>query len=494
MCASRESCADSRPITLDDLKNGTQHADVIGVGGASGGEHGPWQIPYGALVPEQVDNVLAAGRCVSAEIRMADLVRLIPNCFVTGQAAGVAAAVSVRRRLPATPCRCPAGATDPPRTGGLPRVTVQETHDAGREAPQCEQVVHRWRWTANHWRWAVSHWLGQTDRGADWQCHPALFAGEHDRLVALCAGSESAGVGRCGAWHAHDFADGCARTRGRDLGRLAEAVVLSLGLPDRLLRDGASWLGRKAGLRLPRIPVLGGALAILILAGACLGYPILLWTDPLALWSNAMGVGRAATGWAALVGMGAFVGILCVSVLWPHSWCTRICPLGGMQDWMARGKATLVPLTLPSREPHTKSTKERRVRSSQERVPRRVLIGGALGAAWGWSQIHTAASTERPLRPPGAAMENQFTSLCMRCGNCLRACPTGILSLASLQHGLAGWLSPVVTYDTDYCLESCNRMHDRLSKRGVELCPGGTETPGRNGCAASGHERLPAGR
>jgi hypothetical protein len=68
----------------------------VGIGGASNGEHGPWEIPYGALVPEAVDNVLAAGRCVSAELRMADLVRLIPNCFVTGQAAGVAAAVAVR--------------------------------------------------------------------------------------------------------------------------------------------------------------------------------------------------------------------------------------------------------------------------------------------------------------------------------------------------------------------------------------------------------------
>jgi hypothetical protein len=39
--------------------------------------------------------MLAAGRCISAEMRMADLVRLIPNCFVTGHAAGVAAAVAV---------------------------------------------------------------------------------------------------------------------------------------------------------------------------------------------------------------------------------------------------------------------------------------------------------------------------------------------------------------------------------------------------------------
>jgi len=52
----------------------------------------------GALLPieEAVDSVLAAGRCISAEMRMADLVRLIPNCFVTGHAAGVAAAVAVQ--------------------------------------------------------------------------------------------------------------------------------------------------------------------------------------------------------------------------------------------------------------------------------------------------------------------------------------------------------------------------------------------------------------
>ena len=83
-------------LPIPDLKNETRFPDVIGVGGASNGEHGPWQIPYGALVPETIDNVLAAGRCISAEMRMADLVRLIPNCFVTGHAAGVAAAVAVQ--------------------------------------------------------------------------------------------------------------------------------------------------------------------------------------------------------------------------------------------------------------------------------------------------------------------------------------------------------------------------------------------------------------
>ena len=83
-------------VTLDDLRAGTQFPDVIGVGGASGANHGPWQIPYGALLPVKVDNLLAAGRCIDAETRMADLVRLIPNCFVTGHAAGVAAAVATQ--------------------------------------------------------------------------------------------------------------------------------------------------------------------------------------------------------------------------------------------------------------------------------------------------------------------------------------------------------------------------------------------------------------
>jgi len=85
-----------KTVMLADLDAGTRFPDSIGVGGSGDGKGREWQIPYGALVPEKIDNVLAAGRCISAELRMADLVRLIPNCFVTGHAAGVAAAVAVQ--------------------------------------------------------------------------------------------------------------------------------------------------------------------------------------------------------------------------------------------------------------------------------------------------------------------------------------------------------------------------------------------------------------
>ncbi len=81
-------------LKMSDVKAGTRFPDVVAVGGAWSGDHQEWQIPYGALVPKHVDNVLAAGRCISGETLMSDLIRVIPNCFVTGHAAGVAAAVA----------------------------------------------------------------------------------------------------------------------------------------------------------------------------------------------------------------------------------------------------------------------------------------------------------------------------------------------------------------------------------------------------------------
>jgi len=85
-----------KTLTLKDARAGTVYPDVIGVGGADGAQKDQWQIPYRALVPKKLDNLLAAGRCISGEQPMADLLRLIPACFVTGHAAGVAAAMSVK--------------------------------------------------------------------------------------------------------------------------------------------------------------------------------------------------------------------------------------------------------------------------------------------------------------------------------------------------------------------------------------------------------------
>lgn len=83
-------------LKMSDVLGGARFPDVVAVGGAWNGDHQEWQIPYGALVPKNVDNLLAAGRCISGEPLMSDLIRVIPNCFITGHAAGAAAAVAVK--------------------------------------------------------------------------------------------------------------------------------------------------------------------------------------------------------------------------------------------------------------------------------------------------------------------------------------------------------------------------------------------------------------
>jgi hypothetical protein len=85
-----------KTLSLADVKNGTRCPDVVAVGGFTKPEGEEWHIPYGTLVPRKVDNLLTAGRCMSAALKTADNIRLIPVCFATGHAAGVAAAVAAK--------------------------------------------------------------------------------------------------------------------------------------------------------------------------------------------------------------------------------------------------------------------------------------------------------------------------------------------------------------------------------------------------------------
>ena len=55
-----------------------------------------FQIPYGIMVPEKVENLLVAGRCVAGDPISHAAVRSMMCCTVTGQGAGVAAAVSIK--------------------------------------------------------------------------------------------------------------------------------------------------------------------------------------------------------------------------------------------------------------------------------------------------------------------------------------------------------------------------------------------------------------
>lgn len=54
-------------------------------------------IPYRCLLPKGIEQLLVAGRCVSADSTAAGAIRVIPPCMGMGEAAGVAAALSIKR-------------------------------------------------------------------------------------------------------------------------------------------------------------------------------------------------------------------------------------------------------------------------------------------------------------------------------------------------------------------------------------------------------------
>ena len=58
----------------------------------AGQSHG---IPYRCLIPKGIENLLVAGRCLSAERAVQGATRVMPYAFATGEAAGLAAALSL---------------------------------------------------------------------------------------------------------------------------------------------------------------------------------------------------------------------------------------------------------------------------------------------------------------------------------------------------------------------------------------------------------------
>lgn len=87
-------------ILFDDLKKGKKYEDVIAVTPAmhcfnNPGEEVPMQIPYRSLVPEKLDNLIAAGRCLSSDVQAHNWLNLIPHSVATGEAAGVAAYLAI---------------------------------------------------------------------------------------------------------------------------------------------------------------------------------------------------------------------------------------------------------------------------------------------------------------------------------------------------------------------------------------------------------------
>jgi hypothetical protein len=92
-------------LTEHDVKNEARFDDSIGIFPEFLDAHGVVimpttgryiQVPYRIILPQKVENLLVAGRCVSADRTAFAATRQMMCCTVTGQGAGIAAAVSLK--------------------------------------------------------------------------------------------------------------------------------------------------------------------------------------------------------------------------------------------------------------------------------------------------------------------------------------------------------------------------------------------------------------
>ena len=103
---------------------------------------------------------------------------------------------------------------------------------------------------------------------------------------------------------------------------------------------------------------------------------------------------------------------------------------------------------------------------------RTLLAAGAGGLAAGALLavgVRPAEADPRLLRPPGAQDEAAFLSRCLRCSECMKACPTSGLQPTLGQAGIEGFWTPVLVPRIGYCDHGCAACG--------QVCPSGAIPP-----------------
>lgn len=228
--------------------------------------------------------------------------------------------------------------------------------------------------------------------------------------------------------------------------------------PTGFLAELTGKLRPGAKSRFVSMPRFGEILLFLTLGGALLGYPLFLWMDPLCFFNGFFSVWHMPATTVSLLPAIGLIAVVTLSIWRPNSWCYRICPLGVFQE--LTGKAWR----------HIHSKKESAVASIEaghkpdlgfgRRLFMSLVAGGVAGFA-----VRNVLGRKNVIRPPGAISEGKFTGICIRCGNCVRACPKKIIFPDAGQSGLAGLLTPILMFEPEYCAEWCNEC--------TKVCPTG---------------------
>lgn len=205
-----------------------------------------------------------------------------------------------------------------------------------------------------------------------------------------------------------------------------------------------------------------------------------------------------------------FLGLIALNWSAERFWCCYLCPLGGLLGWLSRYSLLRREVHQPCKQcglcnaqcptgtidpengfrsdpaecvvctncvkscnqgdvafhwqlPHWKPV----VKQSYDPSRREALVTMATaitGAALAGIEPIARRSPEHLIRPPGATLTD-FESLCVRCGECVRVCPTQGLQPSLLEGGWQNIMTPHLVARLGYCVYNCTAC--------IQSCPSG---------------------
>lgn len=218
--------------------------------------------------------------------------------------------------------------------------------------------------------------------------------------------------------------------------------------PTRVLCDGAAQFDRLNWMR--NLPPLGIYIAAAVLGAALIGVFLFSLLDPIAVFHGFFSTFRAQSLSVALLSLSGLCFVVGINFLSRHAWCQKLCPLGGLQDALTFIRKIILHKT---------------ERSSSVDIGRRAAMSALGGFGLGLLCKKSITATTSMIRPPASLPESDFFSTCLRCGNCMRACPMDIIRPSFDPRDCAGLLTPFISFSHGYCLPQC-------SKCGA-VCPSG---------------------
>jgi len=211
-----------------------------------------------------------------------------------------------------------------------------------------------------------------------------------------------------------------------------------------------------------------------------------------------------------------FVGIVVLNVYRPRFWCRYVCPLGALLGLCAKRPALRLvtegctecgrcamkcpAAASPDKPGHWRSTecfgcwnciaacdqdaitfklKSPFPAPSEAKLDlsRRAVLSAGLGGVGGVILLRQSPEAQaliynpELIRPPGARPEREFLQRCLKCGLCMKACPTNALHPTGLEAGLEGVWTPRLVPRVGYCAYNCNLCGQVCPTEAIEPLP-----------------------